>query len=378
VERWAERHSQKCLGFNMVNILPKVPGFGERIGGAIGGGFATGMSQAAEFAQKMAAEKSKMKQRMDAIREIENPSRQSTQLSEEDKRSKFLEMLPQFENAKGSELTSEDLDSVWQNFDKILMATRQGPTQRTSEDPFGKAKKYAAIGEHDLSRIATAEATQQSKQSFAREQAMEPKILEMQGELATSKDTGLRFDRLKELTSPQFENKFPPSAMTALFTKNGELNPIAQSQLSPEAQEFTKLVVDEIQGAQKTYGGKVSNFEAAQYLKKLPSLLNTADGRNRVLRDLRIMNKLTQMHDQGVLDIMDRYDNNISLSKANSLYAKEHAKDEANMRKAFIRPNEFPFTELDEFNASIYPGVTIEDPETGQTFKSDGRTWVQV
>jgi hypothetical protein len=47
----------------MVHILPKVPGFGERLGSAIGsglgGGFQQGMSKAQEFAQKMELEKQK-------------------------------------------------------------------------------------------------------------------------------------------------------------------------------------------------------------------------------------------------------------------------------------------------------------------------------
>lgn len=310
----------------MVQFIQRPKSFGDQIAEGIGEGANTGMQQIQQMMMQAALEKQKQSQRLQNIQEIRSRSGQQDQ-------------------------------------------------GMASSDQFGEAEEYALANEPQLARIAMERGKQQRKESFSREQALEPKLLELQDQLAKTEETGLRFDRLGELTSPELQNKFPPSIMTALFTKNGELNPVAASQLSPEAQEFTKLVIDEIQGAQKTYGGKVSNFEAAQYLKKLPSLINTSEGRNRVLRDLRIMNKLTQNHDQGVLGIMDRYDNKISLSKANSIYRKEHAKDEANMKKAFIHPNEFPFTELDDFNASIYPGVTIEDPETGQTFTSNGRTW---
>lgn len=50
----------------MVNIIPKVPGFGERLGaalgGGLGGGFQQGMSKAQEFAEKMQLQKAKLKE----------------------------------------------------------------------------------------------------------------------------------------------------------------------------------------------------------------------------------------------------------------------------------------------------------------------------
>lgn len=50
----------------MVNILPKVPGFGERlgaaIGGGLGGGFQQGMSKAQEFSEKMKLQEAKKKE----------------------------------------------------------------------------------------------------------------------------------------------------------------------------------------------------------------------------------------------------------------------------------------------------------------------------
>lgn len=304
----------------MVQFIPGNPSFAEQLAASLGQGASSAISN---FAEQM-SEKKKQENLLDLIKNIENQN-----------------------------------------------------TSDNNADPFLKAKMYGVAKQPELAKIAAEEAKINKKQSFAREMAGEPKVQALQDDLLSHEATGLRFDRLNALTSPEFEDKFPPAIMTALFTKNGELRPTAQATLSPEAQEFTKLVIDEIQGAQKTYGGKVSNFEAAQYLKKLPSLMNTPEGRRRILRDLRIMNKITEMHDEGVLDIIDRYGGpgKISVSKANSIYKKEHAKDEINLKKAFINPNEFPFTKLDDFNASLYPGVTIQDPETKQIFTSNGKTW---
>jgi hypothetical protein len=51
----------------MVQILPKVPGFGERIGTALGGGFAKGTSQGLQFAHELNLEQAKKKSFIDAL-----------------------------------------------------------------------------------------------------------------------------------------------------------------------------------------------------------------------------------------------------------------------------------------------------------------------
>lgn len=51
----------------MVNILPKVPGFGERFGAALGGGLSQGMSKGTDFAMKMALEQEKSRNKQKAL-----------------------------------------------------------------------------------------------------------------------------------------------------------------------------------------------------------------------------------------------------------------------------------------------------------------------
>ena len=229
----------------------------------------------------------------------------------------------------------------------------------------------------EASKVIEADIKQHRKESFTREQAGESKLEEIGDKLDSYEQSGLRFDRLNNLFSPALDEKFPPALLAGAFTKDGELRPTAQASLSPEAQEAVKLVTDEIRGAKDTFGARVTNFDASTYLKTLPGLLNTAEGRRKVLRDLRIMNKINQDQANGILDVVDRYGgpSKISISKAKQIYKKENIRNIEELRKAFKYPEEFPFTELTDFNASLYPGVTIEDPETDQTFTSNGRTW---
>ena len=210
----------------------------------------------------------------------------------------------------------------------------------------------------------------------AREEKGEPVLQELENKLESHEQEGLRFERLSNLFAPELENKFPPSFAVGLLTKDGELRPLAQSQLSPEAQEATKLIVDNIKGAKDTYGSRVTNFDAQQYLKTLPSFLNSPEGRRRVLRDLRILNKLNVMHDQGVLDIVEREGGagKISISQAERRYKKENAGAIKELKEEFVNPEKKVFSKVPD--ASLYPGRSYEDTETGEKFISNGKEWI--
>ena len=140
----------------MVTIIPKVSGFSERIGTALGGGIQQGMAKAQEFIEQMQLEKFKQEQRKKLIEEVESGQSDENQ-------QKFQEEGMQNEAlSKGNEL------------------------QRGS-DPLAKAKKYAAMGEHELARTATEEAKMERKsetEKQGRHYEIAKKSLEHAGELA--------------------------------------------------------------------------------------------------------------------------------------------------------------------------------------------------
>lgn len=216
----------------------------------------------------------------------------------------------------------------------------------------------------------------QEKRTLKKESEAEPRILEIQNELDSLEQSGMRFDRLNVLSGEDYEDKFPSSVTTAMFTKDGELRPTAAALLSPEAQEFVKLVTDEIGGAKATFGARVTNFDVQTYLKKLPSLLNTAEGRRRVLRDLKIINDLNRHQAEGVLDIIERAGGpgNISVSKANQIYRTQNKDYIQDKRNEFVNPQQKTFSNLPD--ASSYAGKRARDEETGQVFRSNGKEWV--
>lgn len=212
--------------------------------------------------------------------------------------------------------------------------------------------------------------TDKEKQYF---KVNEPKVMELSDTLNKLEMEQSRYDRLGQLFSEP--EKFPSALTAALFSKDGQLNDIVYSQLTPEAQEAIKLIIDSTSNIKDTYGARVTNFDLQTYLKKLPGLMNTTEGKMRVLRDLQIMNKLNQLHASGIQDIFDEEGgtDKIPYSTAEKLYKKKYGALERQLRDQFVNPEKATFNDLPD--AQKYLGRKVKNPETGEIFISDGNEW---
>lgn len=312
------------------------------IGARLGAGMERGVNQSVEFANKMRQEKAKAQQEFDIFKQYFQKQKKDPLADTETTGMQLSKNSPESSEEQRSP-DPEEFEEAWLDY------------------------KYPKVMEGRRER---------EKMKSKMELAAEPKLLEMEDKLDAQEQSGMKFERLAHLFTPELEDKFPPALMAAAFTKEGELTPLAQASLSPEAQEAVKLITDEIKGARETFGARVTNFEAGTYLKTLPNLLNTPEGRRRVLRDLKIVNKLNRMEGEGVLNIIDSYGGagKISISKAKRMYKKQNAKKIEEIRQEFINPEKSNFSEMPD--ASMYDGRELEDPETGQTFISDGKEWI--
>jgi hypothetical protein len=201
----------------------------------------------------------------------------------------------------------------------------------------------------------------------------EPKLAQLADTERKLELESARYDRLGELFSDS--SKFPSSLTAALFSKDGQINDLVYSQLTPEAQEAIKLIIDSTSNIKDTYGARVTNFDLQTYLKKLPSLLNSPEGKMRVLRDLQIMNQLNQLHAQGIQEIFDEKggSDKIPFSTAEKLYKDRYGAMERQMLDKFIHAEKGKFNEMPD--PDKYLGRKIRNPETGEVFISDGQEW---
>jgi hypothetical protein len=135
------------------------------------------------------------------------------------------------------------------------------------------------------------------------------------------------------------------------------------------------LIIDSTSNIKDTYGARVTNFDLQTYLRKLPSLLNSPEGKMRVLRDLKIINQLNQLYENGIQDIFDEAGgtDKIPFSVAEKKYQKKYGTQEKELIDQFVSPEKGMFKQLPDANKNL--GKKIKNTETGEILISDGAEW---
>jgi uncharacterized protein YktA (UPF0223 family) len=100
-----------------------------------------------------------------------------------------------------------------------------------------------------------------------------------------------------------------PEGLSRLIINPSTGSPYGLAQLgqiqNPEAEEWVKEIARFGNRAKDAYGSRVTNFDLQQYMKQFPSLLNSKEGRKRILRMMEINYELDSQYDQAVQRILD-------------------------------------------------------------------------
>lgn len=251
-------------------VLPKVPGFGEQLGAQLGSGLQQGITQQLN---QMLQEK-----------EIAKREREFTERGLPPPLARLAAIAP--------------VGGQTEIFKSALEEFRRGqkPSLKVSEDegisPEEKEEEVD-VGLTPAERIKREE-TRFGKQ-LERYEGLETKI----NSLSTENS---KIQRLQQLN----EGGNLPKGLGRLNVnlKSGELR--VPFLAGADTQEFVKIVNDFLSGAKDTFGARVTNFELDRFMKRLPTLLNTEEGRRAILRQMEIINEINTLHDQGVLDEFDK------------------------------------------------------------------------
>lgn len=74
---------------------------------------------------------------------------------------------------------------------------------------------------------------------------------------------------------------------------------------NPDSEEYAKLEADFLRDVKNVFpGGRISNFEVQSYLKTLPSLLNTPEGKKAIIRNKRLQNEAKKLRYDAYKDIL--------------------------------------------------------------------------
>lgn len=145
---------------------------------------------------------------------------------------------------------------------------------------------------------------------------------------AVSKSKALEEDALSlnQLEQLNNSNTLPEGfGRIQLNPKTGEL--FFPATASPESQLFVKTVTNFIKRAKDTFGTRVTNFDLDSFKQGLPTLANSREGRDLILDQMKIINKLNALDEDAVIDTFNHYGiENINSQKAQkiaSVYKQE-------------------------------------------------------
>src|SRR6185312_2346967 len=132
--------------------------------------------------------------------------------------------------------------------------------------------------------------------------------------------------------------------------ETGDFYPTAQKAglVGPEGQAWVKEIARFQNRAKDAFGSRVTNFDLQSYMKQFPGLLNSYEGRRRILKMMEINYQLDEMYSNALDQIYDHYElDGISQEKADQM-ARNMIKDETERLENY-------YLELHEQNQFIQP-----------------------
>jgi len=74
---------------------------------------------------------------------------------------------------------------------------------------------------------------------------------------------------------------------------------------SADAQRYVKTLNDFTTNAKDSYGARVTNFDLQQFMKRLPTLANSEEGRNQILKQMQIINSVNALREHTLQAIIE-------------------------------------------------------------------------
>lgn len=194
---------------------------------------------------------------------------------------------------------------------------------------------------------------------------------EILNEAKSAKENLARLDRMAELSR---HGKLDSPLYIEFLKKTGLDIPALTS---PDSQEFRKLEVDFLRDAKNIFGARVTNYEAAQFLKSIPSLSQSKEGREKVIKNLKIMNEGKLLRADALKDIIKENKGTPPLDLLEQIDDRIAPKIDK-LLNDFRRGGETGKSYNDLPPAAQFNGKTAIDDTTGQKFKSNGSKWIPI
>ena len=146
---------------------------------------------------------------------------------------------------------------------------------------------------------------------------------------------------IKNLNKLNETHKIPEGRFERILInpETGDFYGLAQiaNLVSKEGQEWVKEIARFQNRAKDAFGSRVTNFDLQSYMKQFPGLLNTFDGRKRILRMMDINNQLDSLYDKALDQVYKKYGlNGIPQEKADELAKKMIQNDTERLNNEYL------------------------------------------
>lgn len=249
-------------------IIDRPPSFGEQFGRGLGAGVSSGVSSGLEKLLK------DLQQKRD------------------------VQLFQKISQSQGYDSTSKP--------DQIELQ-EQKPLQR-SQDLYQKAAVLSSLGKKEFADILLKQASNLQKQESAKEKLefqtkkeIKPTIQNILKGYESAQVSKANLDRMEELEKEDLTGPFTVKLSNTLGIPISVL-------ANPESEEFEKLVSQRGLNVAQAYGmGRILQTEYENFLRTIPTLLNSKEGRKRIYQTLRYTDDLAIKRYEILKDLKKTY-----------------------------------------------------------------------
>ncbi len=168
--------------------------------------------------------------------------------------------------------------------------------------------------------------TELKKESIQRKQALEERKFQIAEQRDIDKETKPFFEKITKESREAKKNDMRLNRMEELVRKGNLAGPLLSSVLetaskgifgfgvdltgliNADSQEFNKLSKDFLKGAKEIFGSRITDYDAKAFLATVPSLLQSDEGKMRVINNLRIFNDASAVERQAMEQVITEND----------------------------------------------------------------------
>jgi hypothetical protein len=81
----------------------------------------------------------------------------------------------------------------------------------------------------------------------------------------------------------------------------------AVKDMHPDVQQWVKTIARQATQAQTAFPGRVTNFDLMAYMRQFPSLFNTTEGRDIILKQMELVNQAHQLYEDALNKVYKKY-----------------------------------------------------------------------